>query len=197
METRGTPSRRAFLHAGIASAVSLWVSKSGAQSVEVPVRLQAELLAKVVAYDRNFLARTHGRALVLVVVKPGDAESARLGEQIHDELGVLDQFGGLPHSEEVVVYSARRALTELVKSRGAAVVYLSGALGEEIPGIASSLAELSVLSVAVTPAYVPKGAVLGFDAEAGRPKLVVNLAQARLQKVAFKPELLKLARVIP
>ena len=197
METRGTTSRRAFLHAGVACGVTLWVGRGGAQSVEVPVRLQAELLSKVVAYDRNFLERARGRALALVVVKPNDAESARLGEQIHDELGVLDQFGGLPHAEEVVRFSSRRALADLVKSRGAAVVYLSQGLGEEVAGIASALAELSVLSVAVTPAYVPKGAVLGFDAEAGRPKLVVNLKQARLQKVAFKPELLKLARVIP
>ena len=49
---------------------------------------------------------------------------------------------------------------------------------------------------AASATYVPKGCVLGFDAESGRPKLVVNLSQARLQKVAFKPEFLKLARVI-
>ena len=181
----------------MACGVALWVRRGGAQSVEVPVRLQAELLSKVVAYDRNFRDRARGRALVLVVVKPGDPESARLGEQIHDELGVLDEFGGLPHGEEVVRFSSPRALAELAKSRGAAVVYLSAGLSEEVPSIASALAELSVLSVAVSPAYVPKGAVLGFDAQAGRPKLVVNLQQARLQQVAFKPELLKLARVIP
>ena len=173
------------------------MGRGAAQSVEVPVRLQAELLSKVVAYDRNFPERARGRALVLVVVAPGDAASERLGEQIQSELGVLEQFGGLPHAEEVVRFSSRRALADLVKSRGAAVVYLSGGFGEEMPAVASLLAELSVLSVGVTPAYVPKGAVLGFDAEAGRPKLVVNLKQARLQKVAFRPELLKLARVIP
>jgi hypothetical protein len=197
VEARGTTPRRAFLQVILACGVTLWVGRSAAESVEVPVRLQAELLSKVVAYDRNYAARAHGHALVLVLVKPGDAESERIGEQIHGELGVLSQFGGLPHSEEVVRFSSRRALAELVKSRGAAAVYLSLGFGEEMPGIASVLGELSVLSVAVTPSYVPKGAVLGFDAEAGRPKLVVNLQQARLQKVAFRPELLKLARVIP
>lgn len=164
--------------------------------MEVPVRLQAELLAKVVAYDRNFVERAHGNAVVLVLVKPGDAESARVGEQIHDELGVLPQLGGVPHSEQMLPFTHRRAVADLCKSRAAAVLYLSVGLADEVPGLAALLAGQSILTVAATPSDVPRGGVLGFEAESGRPKLVVNLTQARLQKVAFKPELLKLARVI-
>jgi len=164
--------------------------------VEVPIRLQAELLAKVAAYDRNFAERARGRAQVLIAVKAGDAASARVAEQIHAELAVLREVGGVPHREELVTYSSRRTLAELCKSRGAAVLYLSVGLIDEMSGIAAALAEQSILSAAATAAYVPKGSVLGFDAESGHPKLVVNLGQARLQKVAFKPELLKLARVI-
>ena len=164
--------------------------------MEVPVRLQAELLAKVAAYDRNFAERAHGSVLVLVAVKKGDAASERVAEQIHDELAVLREVGGLPHREEVVPYSSQKALAELCKSRGAAILYMSVGLVDQMPGIASALAAQSILSAAALASYVPKGSVLGFDAESGRPKLVVNLSQARLQKVAFKPELLKLARVI-
>lgn len=164
--------------------------------MEVPIRLQAELLAKVAAYDRNFAERARGHALVLVVVKADDADSARVAEQIRNELSVLREVGGLPHREELVTFSSRHALADLCKSRGAAVLYLSVGLFEEMPGIASALAEQSILTAAAAASYVAKGSVLGFDAESGRPKLVVNLTQARLQKVAFKPELLKLARVI-
>jgi len=194
---RVTVTRRAFLCASGACGTALWVGKGAAQSVEVPVRLQVELLAKVAAYDRNFSERARGRAVVLIAVKPGDAASERVGEQIHDELSVLKEVGGLPHREEMVQYSARRGLAALCKSSGAAVLYLSVGLADEMPAIAASLVDQSILTVAATASYVPKGSVLGFDAESGRPKLVVNLTQARLQKVAFKPELLKLARVIP
>ncbi len=197
MDSRRTTTRRAFLRTGAACGITLWVGKGAAQSVEVPVRLQAELLAKVVVYDRNFVERARGRALVLILVKPGDAESERIGEQIHAELGVLPQLGGLPHVEEIVRYSSRRAVADACRVRGAAVIYLSVGLAAEVPGLGAALAEQSILSVAAAAADVPKGSVLGFDAESGRPKLVVNLKQARLQKVAFKPELLKLARVIP
>jgi hypothetical protein len=184
------------VNAGVALAVFSWVREGRTQAVEVPIRLQAELLSKVVAYDRNYAQRAQGRAVVLVLVKGGDAESARVGEQIKSELGVLDVLGGLPHVEELVRYSTPASVAELVKSRGAAVLFLSVGLGEETSTIARALEDVSVLSVAAASSYVERGAVLGFDAESGRPKLVVNLERARRQKVAFKPEVLKLARVV-
>jgi len=185
-----------LLCGGIALGIELWVREGRTQSVEVPVRLQAELLSKVIAYDRNFAARARGRATVLILVKPGDAESERLGEQIRAELGVLKELGGLPHVEETVQFSSRRAVAELCKSRAASVLYVSVGLSSEMAGIASALDGMSLLSVAVAPADVQKRAVLGFDAKSGRPKLVVHLDQAHRQQIAFKPEVLKLARVI-
>jgi hypothetical protein len=189
-------ARRIVLALGLVGAIELWVRQGATQSVEVPVRLQAELLAKVAAYDRSFAARAKGRALCFVVVKPGDAESERVGEQILAELRVLPQIGGLPHSEELVRLASPQALAELAKARGPAVIYLSVRLGDQIGALAKALEGTSVLSVAVTAPYVPSGVVLGFDAESGKPRLVVNLAQARRQQITFKPELLRLARVI-
>jgi hypothetical protein len=196
--TPGFPrlTRRGALTTGVLATVELWVRQGASQSVDVPVRLQAELLAKVAAYDRGFPARARGKALTLVLVKPGDAESERVGEQILSELRVLPLVGGLPHAEEIVRFSSAQALVELCKARSPAVVYLSLRLGEHVGPLAAALSGTSVLTVAVTAPYVPSGAVLGFDAESGKPRLVVNLAQARRQKVAFKPELLLLARVI-
>jgi hypothetical protein len=172
------------------------VREGRTQVVEVPVRLQAELLSKVVAYDRNFVARARGRAQVLILVRGGDAESERIGEQIHAEIGALKQLGGLPHAREVVRFTSKRAIAELCKSRGTAVLYLSVGLLDEMTGIADALEGMSILTVAAAASYVPKRAVLGFDAESGKPKLVVHLDQARKQQVQFKPEVLKLARVV-
>jgi hypothetical protein len=181
---------------GILFGAALYVREGRTQPVDVPVRLQAELLSKVVAYDRNFAERARGRATVLILVKEGDSESRRIGEQIEAELAALKDLGGLPHAQEVVRYSSKAALVELCKARGAAVLYLSVGLLDEMSGIAAALDGLSILSVAASAPYVAKRAVLGFDTESGRPKLVVHLDQARRQKVQFKPEVLKLARVL-
>jgi hypothetical protein len=189
-------SRRALLATGAVVSVALWVRQGASQPVEVPARLQAELLAKVAAYDRAFPARARGRALTLVVVKPGDAESERVGEQILGELRVLPLLGGLPHDEEIVRFDTAPSLAALCNARSPTVIYLSARLGEHVGAIAAALNGTSVLTVAVAAPYVWAGAVLGFDSESGKPRLVVNLAQARRQKVAFRPELLKLARVL-
>src|SRR5258706_418637 len=52
-----------------------------------------------------------------------------------------------------------------------------------------------VLRVAAVPDYVRDGIVLGFDVVSGRPKLLFNLPQAKLQKVALAASVLKLMTV--
>jgi hypothetical protein len=54
---------------------------------------------------------------------------------------------------------------------------------------------VDVLSATGVPDYVPSGIVLGFDVVSGRPKLLVHLTQARLQKVELRADLLKLMKV--
>jgi phosphoserine phosphatase len=166
------------------------------QDVAIPPRLQAQLVAKVAAYDAKFAARARGRALVLIVVAPGAGESERFSEQIRAELANQPRIGGLPHDEEIVPYTSAPDLARRVKERGAALVYITPSLSYAVSGIADALSGLDVLSVAAVPDDVRLRLVLGFALEAGRPKLVVNLSQARRQNVAFNPDLLRLARVI-
>jgi YfiR/HmsC-like len=189
-------SRRALLGTALACGSGLWLKPAGAQSLEVPVRLQAALLARAVEYDRNFATRAGARVVVFIAVRPGDADSERAGEQIRLELGALAQIGGLPHTEEVVLYRSVQKLSERIVQRAPAILYLSAGLADDVPTIARALEGVSILSVGVSATYVPRRAVLGFDAESGRPQLVVHLAQARRQRVAFRSEFLNLARVI-
>src|SRR5260221_470122 len=46
------------------------------EPVVVPAELQAELVAKLLPYDRSFRARAADEVVVLLVVKPRSAESA-------------------------------------------------------------------------------------------------------------------------
>lgn len=179
-----------------ALAATLSVEPARAEAELVPVRLQAKLLAKVAGYDRNFKRRAGERALVLVVVRGGDAESERVGGQLESELGGLEKVGGLPHEESLVTYEGAAALAALVKQRGAAIVYLAPGLGEEVGAIADALAGTSVLSVGAVAEFVERRAVVGFERQGGKAKIVVHLKQARRQKVKFRSSLLKLARVI-
>ncbi len=167
-----------------------------AEEVGVPIGLQAELVAKVAAYDKNFVARAGDRVHVLLVTRIGDSESVRTAAHMESALRDVKEIGGLPHDEVTVGFAGPKALAEAVRARHVAIVYLTPGLGTEVEAIRDALAGVSVLSVGAISDFVPKGAVLGFDVVSGKPKLVVNLTQAKKQDVAFKAEVLKLMRVI-
>lgn len=181
---------------GLLLALLLRAASLDAEQVQIPARLQAALVAKVAAYDTHFAARANGRALVLIVVAQGKAESERFGEEIRAELSVQPRIGGQGHEEEIVLFSSAAELARLCKERHAALVYIAPALSGDVSRIANALSGVDVLSVAALPSDVEQRVVLGFARESGRPRLLVNVEQARRQNVAFNPDLLRLVRVV-
>src|SRR5262249_46234503 len=156
-----------------AIAVVLCVAIARAEDVVVPVSLQAELMAKVAAYDRNFASRAGTEAKILILTKSGDALSGRVGNQMSKALGELSDFGGVAHSETVATYSNAADLTATCKKQKYSVVYVAPGFDADVEAIAGALKGLSILSVSAVPGYVPKGIVLGFDSISGKSKLLV------------------------
>lgn len=167
-----------------------------AQRAAVPVSLQVQLLSRVVQYERSFVARASDGALVLVLTKQGNAVSSRTAGQIADSLRRVGRLGTVPIQVEEVVFSTPAALGERVRARGAAIVYLSTGLTDQVASIADALAGNAVLSVSATDADAGRGAVLAFELVEASPRIVVNLNRARRQQVTFSAGLLRLARVI-
>jgi hypothetical protein len=146
-------------------------------------------------YDRGFVARAGDRAHVVIIDKPDDADSARAATHLESAFHALPDVGGLPHDEAIVAWSGAGALPALVRARHAAIVYFTPGFASDVSEIRAALDGVDVLSVSAVADYVPRGIVLGFDLVSGKPKLLVNLGQARKQHVAFMAEVLKLARV--
>lgn len=166
-----------------------------AEEVAVPEGLQAQLVGKMAAYDRAFAARAGERAHLLIFEKPGDADSARTAAHLEAALRALPDVGGLPHDETIVTWAGAAALPEAVRGRHAAIVYFTPGFAPDVEAVRAALDGVDVLSVTAVPDYVPRGVVLGFDLVGGKPKLLVNLSQARTQHVAFQAEVLKMAKV--
>jgi hypothetical protein len=192
----GRPSRRRFgivLLLGLAAP--LVVSQGHAESVTAPVVLQAELLAKVAEYDRNFGARAGDRARVLLVTQPTNADSVTVAQQMSAALGRLSQIAGLPHDETILPYPGAAELARVCRDRHVSIVYFGPGFRDDVADIRAALSSVDVLTVASIPDYVRDGIVLGFDVVSGHPKLLFNLPQARLQKVALTATVLKLMTV--
>jgi hypothetical protein len=170
---------------------------ASAEQPEVPIRLQAELLAKVAGYDRNFAARAQDPAVVLIVVRQGDPDSERIAAELAAELERRPVIGGVAHREQIVRYESPSALADECRARRASIVVLSAGFENEAAGIAAALVRANVLSVSPIAGYVERGVVLGFSARSGKPTILINLAQAKQQGVDFRAELLKLAKVLP
>lgn len=187
-------AHRAFFLLTVVAAL-LCTQSGSAQGGGVPAELQAGLLAKLASYDRNFKSRARGKVRILLVVKPGVAKSRLAAATMASALRDVDQVGGLPHDQVFVKYEGAGALAKQVKKDRAAVVYITPGFDDELGALQSALGGLDVLSVSAVPKYVRKGAVLGFELSSGKPKILLNLPQAKRQNVRFKPSVLKLMKV--
>jgi len=172
-------------------------SLAGAGGVQVPYSVQADLLAKVASFDRNFAARAGARALILVVQMPNDAESAAAALELKNALSRLPTVGDRPHDEQIVTYSNAAALADMVRTKKAAIVYFGPGFDKELKAIRTASSNMSLLTVGASPDYVESGLVLGFDLVSGRPKLLINLSQAKKQSVDFPASVLRLMKVYP
>lgn len=161
----------------------------------VPAELQAELLVKLVVYDRNFVERAAGRVRTVLLSRDGDAASKKASGQLKNALERYPEVGRLPHEVTLTRYEGAGPLSKLVRSQGISIVYVPPGFGAEADKIAAALSGSNVLTVAALPEDVERGIVLGFDLVSSKPKLVLNLAQAKRQSVNFKAEVLKLMKV--
>ncbi|MEZ4231722.1 MAG: YfiR family protein [Polyangiaceae bacterium] len=188
--------RRALLRGlGLIALGAVSPSVVLAQDVTVPIRLQVKLLAKVAAYDRNMEERAGGKVRVLVLQASSDAESQRTAQRIVAALEREPKIAGLGHTQTRRDYDGARELVKAVKEESFDIVYVTPGLEDEVDEIRGALTGIDVLSVSAVASHVPDGIVLGFDLSGGKPKLQVNLTQAKQQNVAFKSSLLRLAKV--
>jgi hypothetical protein len=167
-----------------------------AQTVLLPAELQAELLAKLLPYDRSFEERAGGQSVVvLIAVRPRDAESSTAAAMLKSALSRIDRLGKLPHRDVVVTYEGPQGLAARCRNEHASVVYVTPGFDDQIEALGAALTGVDVLSVSAVSNYVPRGIVLGFELTSGKPKLVLNLPQARKQNVNFGADVLNLMRV--
>ena len=181
--------------AGLCLAVGLTASIARAD-VPVPARLQAQLIAKIAAFDRNFPGRAGANALVLVIFKPGDSDSSQFAQQIAGELRTLADVGGVASTVDVIPFAGAPARAATIRDRKAAVVYLSADLDRDAAPVAGALAGGDVLTIGATGAFAEAGTVIGFDLVGGKPKIVANLGVAKAQHVDLKAEFLRLTRIV-
>jgi hypothetical protein len=131
----------------------------------------------------------------LLLSKAGDAESASAAHQMRKALTDIGKVRERPIQVDGAEYSTPSALITLCRERRINVLYICPGLAKEVAAIRGALADSGVLSVAAVEPYVAHGIVLGVDVANGKPRMSINLAQARAQRIDFPSSILKLARI--
>jgi hypothetical protein len=177
-------------------ALLLALSLTAETEPAVPLELQAELLSRVLKYDRQLPARAGERVKVLIV-HDDTAVSVGVARRLETALAAQAQLGALPHDEQLVRFEGLAKLAALLREQRPAVVVLAPGLATHAEALARELDDEAMLTVTTGPAGVREGLVLGFDLVGGRPRMLVNLKQARRQHVDFRAEVLQLMTVFP
>jgi len=171
-------------------------ASASADSVTVPLGLQVDLLVKVADYDRTLPGRTSGVVRVVVLVRAGSPESSAAAGKVLDALSGVPRISGLPHEDTLVPFKDVASLVELCRTSSTSIVYLTPGLADVSEALSKALAGIPVFTVAASAEGAQKGAVLGFDLIASKPKLLVNLASCRNQGVRLSSDVLRIATVI-
>jgi hypothetical protein len=158
----------------------------------VPLELQVDLMRRVVRFERGFASRA-GEQVKFLLVTPGKGTAApQLGKALED----AKEIAGKPIRISTHRFSTAAALKGAVAKEGAQIVYLSPGLEAEMSAIAAALGGVPVITISTDGDQVERGAVLGFELVSARPKIVLNLGQARRQGLDFNSDLFRLARII-
>jgi len=149
--------------------IGIFTVNSFAQEMSVPPNLQAALFKKIFSFNKTLTSK--GNVEVAVLGNGGDAVASAL-----KEVGV----------------NAKAVGGDQIPS-GASVVYV-------MPGATSpkqQSASKGVLTISGVSSYVEDGKVaIGLGVEAGKPKIIINMAQLKAEGQELSADLLKIAKVI-
>ena len=163
----------------------------------VPLDLQVELLLKVVRFERGFARRSELGVTVLLVTRHGDPASERAAAQLTRGLRDARQIAGRPVRIIAHLYTSAAALKSATAGEGAQLVYLTPGLDADVADIASAMVGVPAITVSTDGDQVDRGIILGFALVSARPKIALNVGQAKRQGLDFNSDLFRLARVIP
>lgn len=156
-------------------AIICVVFTAHATSLVVPPRMQAVLLSKTLAFERNILKKDKVHILVL------DAEEVA---------SVLKQMIGKAN----LVIPISSVDTKITDGKNYDVAYVNSL--EDLDKVIPMAEARGTIIASGNRDVVNKGAALGFLLEAERPKIVLNITTSSKYSLMWKPAMFKVARTI-
>ena len=166
-----------------------------AEDMTAPANIQARILTVLLANERGFARQAGGEVRIHLVEAPGDMNSEHAVQQMRSMLADLGEVNRRPLQIEIVPFSDPEALIASCRAKNVHALYIAPGLGQHVAAIAHSLGATAILTFAAVESYVPAGIVVGVSITSGKPKMSINLTQARAQRLDIPAAVLALAKV--
>jgi hypothetical protein len=165
--------------------------------MEVPVAVQLPLFLKVMSFDRQLRARGSGAGTLVIAIayQSGYRASADAMTEAGQSASAVHEIAGMPVSV-LAIDLDRDDLGAAMTRNQVTLLYVAPLRGIDVKQLASATRAAHVTTLTGVVHYVELGLAVGVRLRGDRPRIVVNLAAARLEGAELAAELLKLADVL-
>jgi hypothetical protein len=164
----------------------------------VPPALQANILVRILAYDRALKTRSGEAVNIGIVFKSSDQASTRSQEEMLGAFASVEPrtVQGLPLSAVGHPFKDRADLAAWAAKGKIGVLYVAPGLGDEIEAIREASKERKLLTVSPVRSWVERGLAVGVVLKGAKPGILVNLPASESAGADLDPKLLQLAEVL-
>ena len=177
--------------------VLLLAGRAGADAV--PLKNQALLMLRILAYDHNLGSRIDsGHVTIVVTYKTGNTDSEDIANGMVAILQDVAKSTTIANNAITIVrvgYSDKTFDGDLARAKGAAL-YVAPGLGDSVGAITAVSAKRKLLTFTGVPDYVGAGVSIGFANDGGKPVISVNIPASKNEGADLDVALLRVAKII-
>ena len=180
--------------AGAVVWLVVWLTPAYAQQSSMPSRMEATVLARVIAYDETPTSRADDAVVVGVVYTSRSASSTAEGNDMVTAFKELEHrtLRGLPFRVERIVWQDGDSLARFIGQHGVDALYVAAGLDDHIGAISRVTRDLHVLTLTATRQYVVNGLSVCATIIANKPILVLNQKASAAEGARFGSDFLAL-----
>lgn len=158
-----------------------------------PPEILGKVFAKALDYDRNI----HRHDPDIVRIGFLSASSDEPVKAIFDALSQANAtISEKPVDTASTAWSDRTTLTTWLKDQHIVFLFIPAGLDNDLTAILQACRDADVGSLAGDAAYVGKGASFGVAVESGKPKMLIDLTEAREEGSNFTAQFLQLGTIV-
>lgn len=176
--------------------LSLLLAGGAAAAAEstLPAKSQANVLARVMAYDRNLKARAGDAVVVGVVYAGASSSSTAEADEMFNAFKLLEKFVllGLPLRVEKIAFTDAATLRAAITERGIDALFLCNGLDSDVGKVIGVAREVKQITLTGQRRYVSQGVAIGSVVADNKPALIFNKTASEAEGSSFSSQFISL-----